>query len=178
MAEEQKPTTNVDAEQDVQNVLAELKGDSGAEEKVAQEDAEEARIVAEATKLGQKSEQAEEKSGQQRESRGYQRGGRFRNNAKFDPSSQKETDDPVEIRKQVCAQDEMGLMQDKLANALELGRVLLLRFQPPHGQVSAVAGGRQRQQGRASERCALLQAHAPLPAFQRGCRGPQDFRDS
>ncbi|KAJ5578117.1 uncharacterized protein N7459_007081 [Penicillium hispanicum] len=111
MAEEQKPTTNVEAEKDVQNVLAELKGDAGAEEKAAKEDpgaekaakedAEEARIVAEAAKLGQKSEQSEEKSEQQRESRGYQRGGRFRNNAKFDPSSQKETDDPVEIRKQV-----------------------------------------------------------------------------
>ncbi|GLI73881.1 hypothetical protein PoHVEF18_002112 [Penicillium ochrochloron] len=108
MAEEQKSAANVAAEQDVQNVLAELK-ENGAPtetEKTDKTDADEARIVAEAAKLGEKSEQSEEKSQQQRDSRpqrGPGRGGRFTrtNNAKFDPSSQKETDDPVEIRKQV-----------------------------------------------------------------------------
>lgn len=104
MAEEQKPATNVAAEQDVQNVLAELKenGASTEAEKTDKTDAEEARIVAEAAKLGEKSEQSEEKPQQQNDSR-PQRSGRFTraNNAKFDPSSQKETDDPVEIRKQV-----------------------------------------------------------------------------
>lgn len=106
MSEEQKSTTNVEAEQDVQNVLAELKEENPAAEKAGKEDAEEARIVAEASKLGEKSEQYEEKS-QQRESREPQRGGRFTrtNNVKFDPSTQEETDDPVEIRKQVSTED-------------------------------------------------------------------------
>lgn len=111
MSEEQKATpaanTNVEAEKDVQNVLAELNdgGDQPAPEK--EEDAEEARIVAEAAKLGEKSEKsekAEEKTDKkpERESRQF-RGGRSnrRNNVKFDPATQKETDDPVEIRKQV-----------------------------------------------------------------------------
>ncbi|KAL4895951.1 hypothetical protein BDV59DRAFT_173517 [Aspergillus ambiguus] len=94
---------NAEAEKDVQNVLAELKGDTDApangtekKEEASKEDAEEARIVAEAAKLGQQSEKAEEHKSS--DNRG--RGGR-RNNAKFDPSSQKVTDDPVEIRKQV-----------------------------------------------------------------------------
>lgn len=104
MADEQKPVANAAAEQDVQNVLAELKenGASTETDNADKVDADEARIVAEAAKLGEKSEQSEEKSQQQRDSR-PQRGGRFTrtNNAKFDPSSQKETDDPVEIRKQV-----------------------------------------------------------------------------
>lgn len=106
MSEEQKPTNNAQAEQDVQDVLAELKGDNAAPAEASKEDAEEARIVAEAAKLGEKSEQSEEKS-QQRDTRGGRggfrggRGGRFANNVKFDPSQQKETDDPVEIRKQV-----------------------------------------------------------------------------
>lgn len=103
MSEEQK-NINAEAEQDVQNVLAELKEEKPTEEKAAaentgKEDTEEARIVAEASKIGEKSEKSEEQS-QQRESRGPQRGNRA-NNVKFDPSSQKETDDPVEIRKQV-----------------------------------------------------------------------------
>lgn len=107
MSEEQKPA-NVEAEKDVQDVLAELKEENGAStDKTDKEDPEEARIVAEAAKLGEKSEKSEEKSQQdkwqQRDSHSAQRGGRFtrNNNAKFDPSSQKETDDPVEIRKQV-----------------------------------------------------------------------------
>lgn len=105
MSEEQK-TSNIEAEKDVQDVLAELKGENGTPaEKTDKEDPEEARIVAEAAKLGEKSEQSEEKSQQeksQRDSHPAQRGDRFsRNKAKFDPSSQKETDDPVEIRKQV-----------------------------------------------------------------------------
>ncbi|KAJ5391579.1 hypothetical protein N7509_007069 [Penicillium cosmopolitanum] len=102
MSEEQKPTNNAQAEQDVQDVLAELKGDNAAPAEASKEDAEEARIVAEAAKLGEKSEQSEES--QQRDTRGGGRGGRggrFANNVKFDPSQQKQTDDPVEIRKQV-----------------------------------------------------------------------------
>lgn len=98
MADEQKPTTNVDAEKDVQNVLAELKEQDGAEK--TQEDPEEARIVAEAAKLGEKSEQSQEKS---QDSRANQQRPRrnLRNAAKFDASTQAETDDPVAIRKQV-----------------------------------------------------------------------------
>ncbi|KAG2415288.1 hypothetical protein HFD88_006479 [Aspergillus terreus] len=101
-AEQNVANTNAEAEKDVQNVLAELKGETeapanGAEKKeeAPKEDAEEARIVAEAAKLGQQSEKAEEQKTNDHR-------GRFRrNNAKFDPSSQKVTDDPVEIRKQV-----------------------------------------------------------------------------
>ncbi|KAI9045025.1 tRNA maturation protein LHP1 [Aspergillus affinis] len=119
MSDEQK-TVNAEATQDVQNVLAELKGDGEApangtekkEEQAPTEDAEEARIVAAAAKLGE--EQATEKKDtktQERDSRSSNnnnnnrgRNDRFnnrRNNAKFDPSSQQITDDPVEIRKQV-----------------------------------------------------------------------------
>lgn len=112
MAEEQKtPVVNTEAEKDVQNVLAELK-EEGATEQPAQDaqDADEARIVAEAAKLGEKSEKAEEKTTEsqteKRETRSFQRDGRGgrgprQNNAKFDPSTQEETDDPVQIRKQV-----------------------------------------------------------------------------
>lgn len=109
MSEEQKPTNNAQAEQDVQDVLAELKGDNAAPAEASKEDAEEARIVAEAAKLGEKSEQSEES--QQRDTRGGGRGGRggrFANNVKFDPSQQKQTDDPVEIRKQVRQPREEG----------------------------------------------------------------------
>lgn len=115
MSEEQKAATapantNAEAEKDVQNVLAELNAEGGAPaEKPAEkkEDAEEARIIAEAAKLGEKSEKTEEKSDSKKPERGSQqekgRGGRpnYRNNIKFDPSTQKVTDDPVEIRKQV-----------------------------------------------------------------------------
>jgi lupus La protein len=113
MADEQKPVTaqatNAEAEKDVQNVLAELKGEAeapvnGTEKEEAKEasadkseEAEEARIVAAAAKLGEKSEKSE--NGNQAEDRG--RSNRRRNESKFDPSTQKETDDPVEIRKQV-----------------------------------------------------------------------------
>ncbi|KAL3494458.1 hypothetical protein BJX62DRAFT_198051 [Aspergillus germanicus] len=114
MAEEQKPVAaqapNVEAEKDVQNVLAELKGEAEApangteskEEAPADkptEDAEEARIIAAAAKLGEQSEKTEKdaKSGGQQEYRGRRRA----NQSKFDPSAQEETDDPVEIRKQV-----------------------------------------------------------------------------
>lgn len=106
MAEEQKtPVANTEAEKDVQNVLAELKGEAGSSEKTAQ-DTEEADIVAKAAELGKQSENAEENASEpqeKRETRTFQRGGRggFRNNTKFDPSSLEETDDPVEIRKQV-----------------------------------------------------------------------------
>ncbi|KAL4809382.1 hypothetical protein BDV18DRAFT_131952 [Aspergillus unguis] len=113
MAEEQKTSaaaqaTNTEAEKDVQNVLAELKGEGEApangteknEEASADkaEEAEEARIVAAAAKLGEKSEKSE--ADNRTEDRGRGPRGR-RNESKFDPSSQKETDDPVEIRKQV-----------------------------------------------------------------------------
>ncbi|PYH48463.1 tRNA maturation protein LHP1 [Aspergillus saccharolyticus JOP 1030-1] len=115
MSDEQKPVAqpNAEAEKDVQNVLAELKGESSeatapaTEEKMqVDEAAEEARIVEAAAKLGEKSAQAEEqkqeaKKQEQQQQQG--RGGRpnYRNNVKFDPSSQEVTSDPVQIRKQV-----------------------------------------------------------------------------
>lgn len=97
---------NAEAEQDVQNLLAELKGDEEKKPEngngTAEEDeaAKEARIIAEASKLGE--EQAEQESkGGKRPERTNRRN--FRDNIKFDPTSQKETDDPEEIRKQVCS---------------------------------------------------------------------------
>lgn len=143
--------TNADAEKDVQDVLAELKEEAVAStEKDDKEDAEEARIVAEATKLGEKSEKAEQKfesSKSQREWRGAQRGDRggrtYRNNTKFDASTLKETDDPVEIRKQVCSDCRRHFQ--RRAYPLCLGRILLLRLQPPNGQVPPVPGGRKLQ---------------------------------
>ncbi|KAI9923781.1 hypothetical protein ASPWEDRAFT_27897 [Aspergillus wentii DTO 134E9] len=113
MSDEQKPTTapaptNVEAEKDVQNVLAELKGEEAPADKPTEpaaskeNDSEEARIVAAAAQLGEKSAQAEESKIQERDSRNDNKGrGGRRNNNKFDASTQKETDDPVEIRKQV-----------------------------------------------------------------------------
>lgn len=108
MSEEQKVTNvNAEAEQDVQNTLAELKAESqapadGEKEKKSEEDSEEARIVEAATKLGEKSEQSEEKTADSKEkNNGPAKGRKGRDNVKFDPSTQKETDDPVEIRKQV-----------------------------------------------------------------------------
>lgn len=97
---------NAEAQQDVQNTLAELKAESQApadgekkeEKKEGEEDNEEARIVEAATKLGEKSEQSEEKTDTRN---GPSKGRKGRDNIKFDPSTQKETDDPVEIRKQV-----------------------------------------------------------------------------
>ncbi|PYI27217.1 hypothetical protein BP00DRAFT_429562 [Aspergillus indologenus CBS 114.80] len=117
MSDEQKPVTqpNAEAEKDVQNVLAELKGESTEaaapaaaveETKQTDEAAEEARIVEAAAKLGEKSAQAEEQkqeSKKQEQQQQQGRGGRtnYRNNVKFDPSSQEVTSDPVQIRKQV-----------------------------------------------------------------------------
>ncbi|EAW07573.1 tRNA maturation protein LHP1 [Aspergillus clavatus NRRL 1] len=108
MSDEQKvaaPTnTNVESEKDVQSVLAELKGEAPAEQpaeekkEASTEDAEEARIVAAAAKLGEQSEKAEEQKTQEQDTR--DRGSR-RNNVKFDPSTQEVTDNPDEIRKQV-----------------------------------------------------------------------------
>ena len=123
MSEQQKPTTNAEAEKDVQNVLAELKENS-APEQSGKDDAEEARIVAEAAKLGEKSEKSEEKSQQQntRDNQRGGRGGRFaRNKSQFDPSTLKETDDPVEIRKQVCAQSETCAVEERLILICLLG---------------------------------------------------------
>lgn len=99
------PDTNVNAaaEQDVQNTLAELKAEQQAPANGAapeqKEDAEEARIVEAAAKLGEKSENAEETKSKEGNYDNKDRKGR--SNAKFDPSTQQETDDPVEIRKQV-----------------------------------------------------------------------------
>ncbi|KAJ9297287.1 hypothetical protein DTO271G3_4580 [Paecilomyces variotii] len=109
------PAANVEAEKDVQNVLAELKAEEGAaptEEKkesesngaaVSDEAAEEARIVAEAAKLGDKSEEAESKTEEKSQKPRNGRGERpnYRDNIKFDPTSRETTSDPVEIRKQV-----------------------------------------------------------------------------
>ncbi|KAJ9213358.1 hypothetical protein DTO166G4_4984 [Paecilomyces variotii] len=120
MSDEQNPTgtapaANVEAEKDVQNVLAELKAEEGAaptEEKKepesngaapSDEAAEEARIVAEAAKLGEKSEEAESKTEEKSQKSRTGRGERpnYRDNIKFDPTSRETTSDPVEIRKQV-----------------------------------------------------------------------------
>lgn len=100
MSDEQKVNNvNAEAEQDVQNTLAELKAEQNGAAPEKKEDAEEARIVEAAAKMGEKSEKAEETKS--KETNYGNKGRKGRSNAKFDPSSQKETDDPVEIRKQV-----------------------------------------------------------------------------
>lgn len=99
---------NAEAEKDVQNLLAELKGD--AEQKTEnghaspQEDeaAKEARIIAEATKLGEESAARELNTTAkktERNERPYRRN--YRDNIKTDLTSQETTDDAGEIRKQV-----------------------------------------------------------------------------
>ncbi|WEW55879.1 hypothetical protein PRK78_001314 [Emydomyces testavorans] len=132
MAEPQKPTEtgenpNVEAEKDVEDVLAELKAEetekqkndapaSAKPEKEApaangtQADAEaeeEARIIAAANKLGQEAvpdEKLKQEKGDQRGSRGG-RGERkrvnYRENIKSDLTTLEETSDPEQIRKQV-----------------------------------------------------------------------------
>lgn len=108
---------NAVAEKDVQNLLAELKGDEEKKtengqtaDAPAQEDeaAKEARIIAEATKLGEESavrESHRESQTERRTERGERPNKRrnYSENIKSDPASQKTTDDPTEIRKQVCA---------------------------------------------------------------------------
>lgn len=118
MAEEQKVAAAVDAtadnaaaEQDVKEVLAELKSDEASKQDSADaEKAEEEKIVAAAKRLGEEAlsnETAKEASETQKgrgSGRGRGRGGvriNYRDNIKSDPSSLEETDDPVEIRKQV-----------------------------------------------------------------------------
>ncbi|KAL2000379.1 hypothetical protein VTN02DRAFT_3189 [Thermoascus thermophilus] len=130
MSEEQKTTAapagpNVEAEKDVQNVLAELKAEEAkageptadeaaktTEEKdgaAAAEAAEEAKIIAAAQKLGEDSEKKEESKADSKtveRGQGGQRGGRggrpnYRNNIKSNLESQEPSSDPVAIRKQV-----------------------------------------------------------------------------
>lgn len=129
MAEEQKTAgaaapQNAAAEQDVKDVLAELKaeeaankqdstdgnanGASDADKKAEAEAREEADVIAAAAKLGQEAltkEDDKEKSEQAAQGRNNRGGKRervnYRDNIKFDPSTLKETSDPVEIRKQV-----------------------------------------------------------------------------
>lgn len=120
MAEEQKITAvteatnpNAAAEQDVKDVLAELKPDEASKPDSADaEKAEEDKIVEAAKLLGEEalsSEKAKEASGTQKgrgSGRGRGRGGvriNYRDNIKSDAASLEETDDPVEIRKQVCS---------------------------------------------------------------------------
>lgn len=102
MSDEQKVTNvNSEAEQDVQNTLAELKAETQAPaEGEKKEDAEEARIVEAATKLGEEKAAPKEDTHKE-DTRNGAKGRKGRGNTKFDPSTQKETDDPVEIRKQV-----------------------------------------------------------------------------
>lgn len=175
MAEEQKTAsaanTNTEAEKDVQNILAELKGDrdQAAPEKkegAATEDAEEARIIAEANKLGEKSEKAEEKAYSKSDTRA--RGGRAnrRGNVKFDPTTQKETDDPVEIRKQVShfKMRHVAIRPCRIDGNSAQGRILLLRLQPPNGQIPSLQSWRQRQPSGPSEPPAVLQTHGTFQA--------------
>jgi lupus La protein len=110
---------NAEAEKDVQNILAELKAEENkSEEKADSEEkesatngasvdeaAEEARIVAEAAKLGQESEKKEESKTDSKDQRRGTRAPRgranHRENVKTDFTSQEESSDPEAIRKQV-----------------------------------------------------------------------------
>jgi hypothetical protein len=101
-AEEVKTANgNADAAKDVQDLLAELKEDADKKpetEAPAEEDeaAKEARIIAEATKLGKEQESKEERKPAERPRRNY------RENIKSDLTAQEVTDNHDEIRKQVC----------------------------------------------------------------------------
>lgn len=134
---------NAEAEKDVQNVLAELKAEEqkageSANGASADEAAEEARIVAEAAKLGKESEKKDElktDSKSQKESRPKGRPD-YRKNIKSDLTSQQESSDPVAIRKQVSlTATEAG--EARLTDRFP-GGILLLGFQPSYGQVSAL----------------------------------------
>lgn len=120
MSEETKPAEhsvsenpNSQAENDVKDVLAELKGE-GSEKKDedSKEAKEEAEIIAAANRIGQVSEAADESKESKDTAKGRdqaQRGGRgghkgrvnFRENIKSDVTTLEETSDPVAIRKQV-----------------------------------------------------------------------------
>lgn len=115
-AEEVKTTNgNADAATDVQNLLAELK--EGAEkpetENPVEEDeaAKEARIIAEANKLGKEQESKEERKPADRPRRNY------RENIKSDLTAQEVTDDHNEIRKQVCTRNQVQLVTVTLIRA-------------------------------------------------------------
>ncbi|KAH8698389.1 hypothetical protein BGW36DRAFT_280926, partial [Talaromyces proteolyticus] len=98
---------NAEAEKDVQNLLSELKGDSEKTEKPAAdqdaEAAEEARIIAQANKLGEESALQETKPADRDRGRQYgdRRNRNYRDNIKSDLTAQEVTDDPQQIRKQV-----------------------------------------------------------------------------
>lgn len=122
--------TNSAAEKDVQDVLAELKAEEvknadgeasapaeqgtnekpsdGAQGDTNAADDEEAKIIAAANKLGQESASDEKtKQRDQRGSRAGQNGEKkrvnYRENIKSDVTTLEETNDPEQIRKQVCA---------------------------------------------------------------------------
>lgn len=105
--------TNQAAEQDAQNVLAELKGQAPAPAPEAEapkpsaepaaptndEDKEDAEIVAAAKKLGQDSTRG--RGGQRTRGRGG-KNVNYRENIKSDLTAGEQSSDPVAIRKQVC----------------------------------------------------------------------------
>lgn len=115
-AEEVKTTNgNADAAKDVQDLLAELK--EGAEktesEKPVEEDeaVKEARIIAEANKLGKEQESKGERKPAERPRRNY------RENIKSDLTAQEVTDDHDEIRKQVRIRNQVQLVTVTLTRA-------------------------------------------------------------
>lgn len=115
-AEEVKAANgNADAAKDVQDLLAELKGDAEKTETEApteeDEAAKEARIIAEATKLGKEQESKGERKPADRPRRNY------RENIKSDLTAQEVTDDHDEIRKQVCTHNRVQLVSVTLISA-------------------------------------------------------------
>lgn len=96
---------NTEAEKDVQNLLSELKGEGeqpAQESKHEAADDEEARIIAAASKLGEESAAKESKPEAKDRQQGDRKPRNYRDNIKSDLTSQETTDDPKEIRKQVC----------------------------------------------------------------------------
>lgn len=96
---------NTEAEKDVQNLLSELKGEGeqpAQESKPEAADDEEARIIAAASKLGEESAAKESKPEAKDRQQGDRKPRNYRDNIKSDLTSQETTDDPKEIRKQVC----------------------------------------------------------------------------
>ena len=103
----------------------------------------------------------------------------YKKNIKSDFSSQKETDDPVQIRKQVfphilqCPSSPNSFM----VNDLHVGGVLLFRLQSPHRRLSLQARGWTYQQTRSIINHSFFQTHASLSALFRRRLCSQGFLD-
>ena len=93
----------------------------------------------------------------------------FKKNIKSDFSSQKETDDPVQIRKQVGFPDSclsiFHMKRRMMLIGMCAGGILLFRLQPSNRRLSLQTCRRSRQQPRSLDHNPLFQADATLSAL-------------